>query len=35
MKEDKALNVAIVGAGSGCKEIIDLILAASCRDLRP
>jgi len=34
MKEDKALNVAIVGGGSGCKEIMDLILAARFKGLR-
>ncbi|MBW1770900.1 MAG: hypothetical protein JRJ17_07030 [Deltaproteobacteria bacterium] len=27
MKQDKALNVAIVGGGSGCKAIMDMILA--------
>ncbi|MDY6989742.1 MAG: sigma-54-dependent Fis family transcriptional regulator [Thermodesulfobacteriota bacterium] len=34
MKEDKALNVAIVGGGTACKEIMDLILAARFKRLR-
>ena len=34
MKEDKALNVAIVGGGSGCKEIMNLILAAKFKRLQ-
>ena len=34
MKEDRALNVAIVGGESGCKGIMDLILAAKFKKLR-
>ncbi|MDY6837085.1 MAG: sigma 54-interacting transcriptional regulator [Thermodesulfobacteriota bacterium] len=34
MKEDRALNVAIVGGGSGCKGIMGLILAAKFKKLR-
>jgi len=34
MKEDKALNVAIVGDGSGYKEIMDLILSSRFKRLR-
>lgn len=34
MKEDKALNVAIVGGEAGCKEIMDLIRAAKFKRLR-
>ena len=34
MKEDKALNVAVVGGGSGCKEIMNLILSTKFERLR-
>ena len=34
MKQDKALNVAIVGGGAGCKAIMDMILAEKLRRLR-
>jgi hypothetical protein len=34
MKQDKALNVAIVGGGAGCKAIMDMILAEKLSRLR-
>ncbi|UCG79986.1 MAG: PAS domain-containing protein, partial [Desulfobacterales bacterium] len=34
MKEDKALNVAIVGGGPGCKAIMDIIFAEKLSQLR-
>ena len=34
MKEDKALNVAIVGGGPGCKAIMDIIFADKLSELR-
>jgi PAS domain S-box-containing protein len=34
MKQDKALNVAMVGGGLGCKAIMDMILAEKFKGLR-
>jgi len=34
MKQDKALNVAIVGGGAGCKAIMDVIFAEKLSQLR-
>ena len=34
MEQDKALNVAIVGGGRGCKAIMDMILAEKLHELR-
>ncbi|NVL89998.1 MAG: sigma 54-interacting transcriptional regulator [Desulfobacterales bacterium] len=34
MKQDKALNVAIVGGGPGCKAIMEMIFAEKLRQLR-
>jgi PAS domain S-box-containing protein len=34
MKQDKALNVAIVGGGSGCKAIMEMIFAEKLSQLR-
>ena len=34
MEQDKALNVAIVGGGRGCKAIMDMILAEKLQRLR-
>ncbi len=34
MKENKVLNVAIVGGGSGCKAIMDMIFAEKLNQLR-
>jgi len=34
MEQVKALNVAIVGGGRGCKAIMDMILAEKLHELR-
>lgn len=34
MEQTKALNVAIVGGGPGCKAIMDMILAEKLSQLR-
>jgi len=34
MEQDKALNVAIVGGGRGCKAIMNMILAEKLQKLR-
>jgi hypothetical protein len=34
MEQAKALNVAIVGGGPGCKAIMDIILAEKLSQLR-